>query len=99
MNREIATGAASIYPLTGDVQSQAGNKNVEVVGIISIPITQSTPFDGAVLEYDAATNTWILAAIETHTHAEPLTDGNANFIFAATLTTGGDIIVVLGVLD
>ena len=31
------------------------------------------------------------------THDEPLTDGNANFIFAATLTTGGDIIVVVGV--
>lgn len=31
------------------------------------------------------------------THDEPLTDGNANFIFAATLTVGGDIIVVLGV--
>jgi hypothetical protein len=33
----------------------------------------------------------------TNTHDEPLTDGNANFIFAATLTTGGDIIVVTGV--
>jgi hypothetical protein len=99
MNREIATGAASIYPLTGDVQSQAGNKNVEVVGIISIPITKSTPFDGAVLEYNAATNAWVLSEIATHTHAEPLTDGNANFIFAATLTTGGDIIVVIGVPD
>jgi hypothetical protein len=31
------------------------------------------------------------------THSEPLTDGNANFIFAATLTVGGDIIVVTGV--
>lgn len=30
-------------------------------------------------------------------HDEPLTDGDANFIFAATLTTGGDIIVVTGV--
>jgi hypothetical protein len=31
------------------------------------------------------------------THSEPLTDGNANFIFAATLSEGGDIIVVVGV--
>lgn len=31
------------------------------------------------------------------THDEPLTDGDGNFIFAATLTTGGDIIVVIGV--
>ena len=99
MNRECAIGAASIYPLTGDVQSQAGNQRVEVVGIISIPITQSTPFDGAVLEYDSTTNTWILASVATHTHDEPLTDGNANFIFAATLTEDGDIIVVLGVPD
>lgn len=30
-------------------------------------------------------------------HDEPLTDGNGNFIFAATLTTGGDIIVVTGI--
>lgn len=33
----------------------------------------------------------------TNTHDEPLTDGNGNFIFAATLTTGGDIIVCVGV--
>lgn len=31
------------------------------------------------------------------THSESLTDGNANFIFAATLTSGGDIITVVGV--
>jgi hypothetical protein len=31
------------------------------------------------------------------THDEPLTDGNGNFIFAATLTTGGDIIVLTGI--
>jgi hypothetical protein len=31
------------------------------------------------------------------THDEPLTDSNGNFIFAATLTTGGDIIVVIEV--
>jgi len=36
-------------------------------------------------------------SIASVTHDEPLTDGNANFIFAATLTTGGDIIVVVGV--
>lgn len=35
--------------------------------------------------------------INNNTHDEPLTDGNANFIFAATLTTGGDIIVVIDV--
>jgi hypothetical protein len=96
MNREIATGSASIYPLQGDVESQAGNQNVEVVGIISIPITKSTPVGGDVLIYDATTNTWVLQTY-LDTHDEPLTDGNGNFIFAATLTTGGDIIVVIGV--
>jgi hypothetical protein len=35
--------------------------------------------------------------IANTTHDEPLTDGNGNFIFAATLTTGGDIIVLTGV--
>jgi hypothetical protein len=34
-----------------------------------------------------------------NTHDESLTDGNANFIFAATLTTGGDIITVIGVAN
>jgi hypothetical protein len=31
------------------------------------------------------------------THSESLTDGNGNFIFAATLTTGGDVITVCGI--
>ena len=97
MNREIATGASTIYPLQGDVRSQAGNQNVEVVGIISVPITQDPLLDGEVLEYDAVTNSWVPTLISINTHDEPLTDGNANFIFAATLTTGGDIIVVIGV--
>ena len=40
--------------------------------------------------------TGVLPAANT-THAEPLTDGNANFIFAATLSAGGDIICVEGI--
>ena len=35
--------------------------------------------------------------VNTDTHSESLTDGNANFIFAATLSMGGDIITVVGV--
>jgi hypothetical protein len=31
------------------------------------------------------------------THAEPLTDGNGNLIFAPSLSMGGDVIVVVGV--
>ena len=38
-----------------------------------------------------------ITAIGSTFHDEPLTDGNGSFIFAATLTTGGDIIVVIGV--
>jgi hypothetical protein len=55
----------------------------------------------------AGTAHWVLKADGTwgppmtsgsgSTHSEPLTDGNGNFCFAATLTKGGDIIVVVGV--
>lgn len=38
-----------------------------------------------------------VAGVFQTTHAEPLTDGNGNFIFAATLATGGDIIVCEGI--
>jgi hypothetical protein len=45
----------------------------------------------------AGVTTITQTGISNNTHDEPLTDGNANFIFAATLTTGGDIIVVIDV--
>lgn len=38
-----------------------------------------------------------VAGVFQTTHAEPLTDGDGNFIFAATLLTGGDIIVCEGI--
>lgn len=38
-----------------------------------------------------------VAAPISNVHDESLTDGNANFIFASTLTRGGDIITVVGV--
>lgn len=34
---------------------------------------------------------------EQGTHSEPLTDGNGNFIFAATLTKAGDVICCVGI--
>jgi hypothetical protein len=33
------------------------------------------------------------------THAEPLTDGNGNLIYASSLSMGGDLIVVVGVAN
>ncbi|QNI34542.1 hypothetical protein H7849_11965 [Alloacidobacterium dinghuense] len=53
---------------------------------------------GQLLQTDgtSAAPSWVNPPIST-THSEPLTDGNANFIFAATPTAGGDIIVVTGV--
>jgi hypothetical protein len=57
MNREIFP--AVLYPLIGDVQSQAGNQSVEVVGILSVPIVQSLNLSGQVLEYNLAQNSWI----------------------------------------
>ena len=49
------------------------------------------------LTIDLATQVIGVLPLANSTHAEPLTDGNGNFIFAATLTTGGDIICVEGV--
>jgi hypothetical protein len=50
---------------------------------------------------DASVAEGVVTVIQTlppsDTHDESLTDGNGNFIFAATLTTGGDIITVTGV--
>jgi hypothetical protein len=57
MNREIFP--AVLYPLVGDVQSQAGNQAVEVVGILSVPIVQSLNLSGQVLEYNLAQNSWV----------------------------------------
>jgi hypothetical protein len=57
MNREIFP--AVLYPLIGDVRSQAGNQKVEVVGIVSIPIASTPTLSGQVLEYDLASNSWV----------------------------------------
>lgn len=60
MNREIATGGASVYPLTGDVTSNAGSAPVTVTGIQSIPVAASFPADQDVLTYDLASNNFVL---------------------------------------
>lgn len=59
MNRESAIpGGAGVYPLAGDVLSQAGNSLVTVIGLRSIPILPSNPVDQQVLVYTEATNAW-----------------------------------------
>jgi len=103
MNRECFPGG--VYPLVGDVESQAGHQNVTVVGIQSVKVLKTTLVDGDVLRYDSSLNMWVpYIGVDLYPyHDEPLTDGNGNFIFAATLTDppglGGDIIVVIGVPD
>lgn len=57
MNREIYPGG--LYPLQGDVQSQAGNVNATVIGLQSVPIQSVSMFGGEVLEYNVNTNTWV----------------------------------------
>lgn len=60
MNREVVSGGgASIYPLTGDIASKAGNTTVTVVGLQGIPVAQDFPTGGEVLTFDLASNTWI----------------------------------------
>lgn len=59
MNREIATGAASIYPLTGDVSSSAGSPTVTVIGLQNIPIQAGFIVDDDFLVYDNTLNMWV----------------------------------------
>lgn len=70
MNREIVIpGGAGIYPLTGDVLSQAGNQLVTVIGIQGIPVTVGLLLGGEVLEYNTNTHNWeanLRAAIQVN---------------------------------
>lgn len=56
MNRESFPGG--VYPLIGDVVSQAGNSTVQVVGLLGVPITSTFLNGGEVLEYNPNTNNW-----------------------------------------
>lgn len=58
MNRLITTGGASVYPLTGDVESQAGNPAVTVVGINGIPVDKPNMQGGEVIQYNVSENMW-----------------------------------------
>jgi hypothetical protein len=59
VNREvIIPGGAGIYPLTGDVQSTAGNATVTVIGLQNIKMQSGVPLPGAVLTYNQNDNQW-----------------------------------------
>lgn len=59
MNREIVIpGGAGVYPLTGDIASQAGNPQVKVTGIQGTPVLSTFFNGGEVLEYNPNTNQW-----------------------------------------
>lgn len=67
MNREVFPGG--VYPLTGDVVSQAGHTTVQVVGLLGVPITSTFLNGGEVLEYNPNTNNWepiLRAAIQVN---------------------------------
>lgn len=71
MNREIvlAGGGAGVYPLTGDVTSNAGVAPVRVTGLQSVPIAVTGFQGGEVMEYDINTNNWtptLRAAIQVN---------------------------------
>lgn len=95
MNREIYP--AVLYPFVGDVLSQAGSPKVQVVGLQGVPIQTVRLDGGEVLEYRVDLGAWVPTLSVSDIHAEPLTDGNGNIIFAATMAMGGDVIVVVGV--
>lgn len=56
MNREIYPGG--IYPLTGDVQSKAGQQTVTVIAIQGVPVQQTYLNGGEVLSYNPSTRQW-----------------------------------------
>lgn len=62
-NREIYPGG--IYPLTGDVQSQAGNTGVRVVGLQGIAIADDFVENGDALIYQSDTHNWVPTPINS----------------------------------
>lgn len=60
MNREVVGGGgASIYPLTGDVTSTAGNTPVAVTGLQGVPIQAINLQGGEVVMYDPNLHNWV----------------------------------------
>jgi hypothetical protein len=90
-----ATTAAGVTTITQT--GSGGGPSLEVNGTPNLDqalLNLQNGFGIAVIDNGSGN-----VSIASVTHDEPLTDGNGNFIFAATLTTGGDIIVVIGIPD
>jgi hypothetical protein len=56
MNREVTS---SLWPLSGDVFSQAGSDIVKVTGLQGIPVKQVFLVGGEELIFDVNSNSWI----------------------------------------
>lgn len=60
MNREVCfPGGSGVYPLNGDVQSQAGSPLVTVSAIQGIGVATPSLQGGEVLEYSFNSHTWV----------------------------------------
>jgi hypothetical protein len=60
MNREIIIpGGVGVYPLTGDVTSQAGNAPVKVTGLQGISIAVVELDGGEALQYNTNERQWV----------------------------------------
>ena len=58
MNRECTAPGGGVYPISGDVQSTAGNARVVVIGLQNVPIAATPPSSGAMLQYNGSLNQW-----------------------------------------
>ena len=56
MNHEITS---TLWPLSGDVSSQAGSDLVTVIGLQGIPVKQVFLVGGEELVFDVNSNSWI----------------------------------------
>lgn len=57
MNRQVVPN--SLYPLTGDVKSTAGENTAKVTGIQGVPVSSTIPFRAAqILAFNPGTNQW-----------------------------------------
>jgi hypothetical protein len=61
MNREIFPGG--IYPLQGDVTSQAGANDVVVTGIQNTPVDPTPPLDQQVLQYSQTAKEYVPSSL------------------------------------
>lgn len=60
MNRELVVpGGAGVYPLTGDVESEAGSATVTVVGLQGRTVTDPFLQGGENLQYNGTSNEWV----------------------------------------